>query len=72
MIDGPDLISSKRRLPTEAFFVDTNVVIDFKDPFGRTETDKSIERRHETIVNIVDVLKSKGVSALGTLGVVLE
>ena len=72
VIDGLNLVESKRRLPTEAFFVDTNVVIDFKDPFGRTNDEPYFEKRHEDASRVVSYLKSSGVIAFATLGVVLE
>ncbi|HEY9167747.1 MAG TPA: hypothetical protein VIS48_16460 [Candidatus Kryptonia bacterium] len=65
-------MESKRRLSKEAFFVDTNVVIDFKDPFGRTSIDRTIERRHGEISSIVGYLKSSGIKSLSTVSVILE
>ena len=58
VIDGLNLVESKRRLPTEAFFVDTNVVIDFKDPFGRTNDEPYFEKRHEDASRVVSYLLS--------------
>lgn len=44
VIDALSLVRTNKRLPTEAFFVDTNVVIAFADPFSR-----SIELRYATL-----------------------
>lgn len=72
VVDGLRLVNSKRRLPTEAFFVDTNVVMDFKDPFSHASLDRYLQRRQEKVSNVVNYLKSIGVRTYSTLGVVQE
>jgi hypothetical protein len=72
VIDGLKLVNSKKRLPKEAFFVDTNVVIDFKDPLGRTNDSPNLADRHAEVSLVVSYLKSSGTAAFATLGVVLE
>ena len=72
VIDGLKLVESKRRLPKEAFFVDTNVVIDFKDPFGRSNDDSRFRSRHQEISQVVSQLKASKIVALSSLGVLLE
>lgn len=72
VIDGLDLVNSKRRLPKEAFFVDTNVVIGFKDPFSHSSDAPSLQKRQEDISATIGYLKSFGIKAYATLGIVLE
>lgn len=72
VIDGLKLVNSKKRLPKEAFFVDTNVVIGFKDPLGRTNDSPSLANRHAEVSSVVSYLKSSGTAVFATLGVVLE
>ena len=72
VIDALKLVNAKKRLPKEAFFVDTNVVIDFKDPLGRTNDSRSLAKRHGEVSVVISYLKSSRIAALATIGVVLE
>ncbi len=72
VIDGLQLVNSKRRLPKEAFFVDTNVVIDFIDPFGRSLESPSVAERNEKIAEVLGKLKGAEIPYYATLGVVAE
>jgi len=72
VIDGLALLKDKRRLPTEAFFVDTNIVIAFKDPFGQSSIDLDVQRRNLQISEIILFLKSNGFKGYSTISVALE
>ncbi|MBU0559949.1 MAG: hypothetical protein KJ799_03790 [Bacteroidetes bacterium] len=39
VINAENLIQQKEKLPTEAFFVDTNTIVYLNDPFGESESD---------------------------------
>ncbi|MBD1206960.1 MAG: hypothetical protein H9535_00905 [Ignavibacteria bacterium] len=60
-----------RSLHCEAFFVDTNVLIDFKDPLGRALDKKDIERK-EFVTDALTAIKSQGVASYSTLTVSIE
>lgn len=36
VIDANEILKNKKKLPTEAFFIDTQLVIFYKDPFGQS------------------------------------
>lgn len=72
VIDGLQLVRFKRRLPKEAFFVDTNVVIDSIDPFGRALEVPSVVKRNEKITEVLGKLKGQGFPYYTTIGVVAE
>lgn len=56
----------------EAFFVDTNIIIAFEDPFGRSIDNPSIAKRNEEISRIVLYLKSLTFKGYTTITVALE
>lgn len=72
VIDGLALIKNKKRLPTEAFFVDTNIVVAFKDPFGQSNVDAYIQQRNEQIAGVISYLKSGGIMGYSTITIALE
>jgi hypothetical protein len=55
----------------KAFFVDTNVLIDFKDPFGRSIEQRE-QQKQESIVDAINSLKSIGIASYSTLSVAIE
>lgn len=59
VIDAKDILVNKKELPTEAFFVDTNVVLDFKDPFGISSTNKHDEERIQLVQSVMHDLRSR-------------
>jgi hypothetical protein len=73
VIDAQQLVRNKTGLPTEAFFVDTNVLLDINDPFGLSLSDVMLAQRNEILSDIVHRLKSAdGVRSFSTLSVALE
>ena len=58
VIDAFDYIKNKKKLPTEAFFVDTNIIIAFADPFSLALTNPSLEERYEKINQVLQYFKS--------------
>jgi hypothetical protein len=72
VIDGLTLLKDKRRLPTEAFFVDTNIIIAFKDPFGLSNIDGSMQRQNVQVSEVVSFLKSTGLKGYATISTALE
>lgn len=72
VIDGDTLIKDFKRLPTEAFFVDTNIIIDFKDPFSATYKNTIKEKVNNKITQLLSTLKSAGIKSYTTFSVALE
>ncbi|MFA7361771.1 MAG: hypothetical protein WC139_12120 [Candidatus Kapaibacterium sp.] len=72
VIDGDSLLKNIKGLPTEAFFVDTNIVIAYKDPFAAALKNPSLEKYNDKVSELLDKLKSEGFKAYSTLSVVLE
>jgi hypothetical protein len=72
VIDALNLIAAKKRLPTEAFFVDTNVLLDYQDPFGRSLDTPRIRRSSEEITKVMQYLRSQGVKSRTISAVALE
>lgn len=71
VIDGLKLVNLKKRLPKEAFFVDTNVVIDYVDPFGRSFEDDVRAARNRDVTQVIGSLK-RTAQAHSTIGVIAE
>lgn len=59
VIDAKDILVNKKELPTEAFFVDTNIVVLFKDPFGISSTNKHDEERIQLVQSVMHDLRSR-------------
>lgn len=59
VIDAEKLVKDKKELPTEAFFIDTNIIIDFKDPFGFSTTNNQVEKRTQLIQEILHDIRSR-------------
>lgn len=72
VIDAISLVRNNKRLPKEAFFVDTNVVLDFVDPFGKSLGGGSFGKRNERVTEVTKRLKSDGVPCHSTVGIALE
>lgn len=72
VIDAIDVVKNKKRLPVEAFFVDTNVIIDYLDPFSRSLEDRKMAKRNETVREVVGLLRNTGVRGFSTITVALE
>jgi hypothetical protein len=72
VLDALELVHDKKRLPTEAFFVDTNIVLDYADPFGRSLDRDSFARRNAEAREIIHWLKSQHHQAFSTISVALE
>lgn len=58
VISAENLLQQKERLPTEAFFVDTNTIVYLVDPFGESQSDglvaelnPKLERLHNYLRN---------------------
>jgi hypothetical protein len=71
VIDAESLLQVTERLPTEAFFVDTNVIIDYADPFGDSTTKASLEKRNILITEILHRIKSQH-KCFSTITVAIE
>jgi hypothetical protein len=72
IIDALDFVRNKKGLPVEAFFVDTNIVIDYKDPFGRTTGNKMLAQRNEELTEAVNRFKELGYKVYSTTSVAIE
>jgi len=71
VIDAESLLEDKKRLPTEAFFVDTNIIIDYADPFGDSTTYPSLEKRNILITKVLNRVKSQH-KCFSTITVTIE
>lgn len=71
VIDAVQLVRDKKRLPKEAFFVDTNVVLDYVDPFSRSLELDSVARPNARVREVMSYLKSHQ-RVYSTVGVALE
>ena len=71
VIDALDVVRNKKRLPVEAFFVDTNVVIAFADPFSRS-LDPKLAVKNAEITEALHVIKSLGYKSCALTVVVFE
>lgn len=71
VIDAKSLLVEKKRLPTEAFFVDTNIIIDYADPFGDSTAKPSFEKRNILITEILHRIKSQ-YKSFSTITVAIE
>ncbi len=58
VIDSNDLTIKKKKLPTEAFFVDTNIIILYKDPFSISLNKPELSSISEKISKSISYLKS--------------
>jgi hypothetical protein len=58
VIDALDFMNKKKKLPTEAFFVDTNVIIDYKDPLAFSNLNDRYRKRHEDITSCIQFFRS--------------
>ncbi len=58
VIDSNDLTIKKKKLPTEAFFVDTNIIILYKDPFSISLNKPELNSISEKISKSISYLKS--------------
>jgi len=58
VIDAEDLVLRKKKLPTEAFFVDTNIIILYKDPFSTSLKNEESSKRSEKVSYSMEYLKA--------------
>jgi hypothetical protein len=72
ILDALDIVRNKKRLPVEAFFVDTNVIINYEDPFSRTLDDIARARINEDLTEALQGLKGMGYDRFTTPSVALE
>lgn len=72
VIDALKLVRDKKRLPTEAFFVDTNIVVAYLDPFSQSSFDTQLEKSNVELREIIPALKGSGVKPFSTLSIALE
>ena len=71
VIDADALVQNKKRLPTEAFFVDTNVVIAYADPFSRSLY-PTYRELYSHVAEVMHYIKSYGTHCFCTSTVVWE
>lgn len=72
VIDGDTLSKNVKRLPKEAFFIDTNILISFKDPFAASYKNASKEKLNSKYTELLLLLKSTGFNSYTTFSVALE
>lgn len=58
VIDGDSLLKNVKRLPSEAFFVDTNVIIAYKDPFSASYKNPTLENSNKKVTELLNSLKT--------------
>jgi hypothetical protein len=72
VINGESLLLDCKRLPTEAFFVDTNIIIMFKDPFSAAYRNHENEKLNNKTTDLILTLKNAGKKSFTTFSVALE
>lgn len=58
VIDAEKLIAQKEKLPTEAFFVDTNSIVYFIDPFGESNNNNFVAELNPKLARLFNYLKN--------------
>lgn len=58
VIDGDSLLKNIKGLPSEAFFVDTNIVIAYKDPFSASYKNPTLEKLNNSVTELLNCLKT--------------
>jgi hypothetical protein len=71
VIDALEIVQKNKKLPCEAFFVDTNIIVYYKDLFGESLTNVSIQPIVNDVSGTFPILKSKYKSYC-TLSVAIE
>lgn len=72
VIDASDVLTNKKSLPIEGFFVDTNIIISYKDPFGASLNNISATQYNNNITSFLSRPNSSGVKGYSTLSVAIE
>ena len=72
VINGTILAKDCKRLPMEAFFVDTNIIIKYKDPFSSSLHNPQEEKLSLEISDLLNRIKSAGKKSYTTFSVVME
>ncbi|MDP1676383.1 MAG: hypothetical protein Q8L88_05900 [Bacteroidota bacterium] len=72
VIDAMSIVENKKRLPCEAFFVDTNILIDYKDPFSTSLEDRRIALLNAELSKVLHYLKSLSLVSHTTVSVAVE
>ena len=72
VIDALSIVENKKRLPCEAFFVDTNIIIDSKDLFGRSLDSAFVAQTNFEVNQTLHYLKSSHHTSYSTLSVAVE
>lgn len=67
VIDAKYYMQNKKKLPVEAFFVDTNVIIEFLDPFSRSASNSYYQKRNEELYNNLHYFRSIGYKNYSTV-----
>ena len=58
VIDAEELVEKKEKLPTEAFFVDTNTIVYLIDPFGESQSDGLVADLNPKLQRLFNYLKN--------------
>jgi len=72
VIDASDILAKNKSLPVEGFFIDTNILICYKDPFGASLNNVKQTKYNNSITQFLNRPKSSGVKGYSTLSVAIE
>ncbi|MEW5800337.1 MAG: hypothetical protein AB1728_15160 [Bacteroidota bacterium] len=72
VIDALEIVSSKKRLPCEAFFVDTNIIIYHRDPFAESAFDYYKKILNERVTNCIHYFRSDHSKCFSVISVAIE
>lgn len=72
VLDTSDFIDGKKSLPFEGFFVDTNVIIAYSDPFSNSNSNAQVRNDNEKITEFFNRPGSSGYKGYSTLFSLME
>lgn len=72
VIDASDVLTNKKSLPIEGFFVDTNILIYYKDPFSASLNNPRLTNLNTKITDFLNRPNSSGIKGYSSLSVAIE
>lgn len=72
VIDGDSLLKNIKGLPTEAFFVDTNIIIAYRDPISASYKNTALENLNVKTTELIRKLISANIKSYTTFAVAAE
>jgi len=72
VIDASDILATNKSLPVEGFFIDTNIIISYKDPFGASLNNNSLTKYNNKVTEFLNRPNSSGSKAFSTISAAIE